>query len=259
MPTSRISNINNWIKNGTFATFNNVYSNGVNQLTYVGTDFFERIYFPLKVKANEECYLTVKFCSPSGFQCDYGDTKEYICFTSNEPSNQNALSAQTILTSAALDSSASNTPVEYTIRYTSAVDTAIYAVIDFGYMVDGVTTSLEYSDIETNGKETGWWRVDNGRLTHDDLPELLPLLSPPYPPGVWEVESGRLAHDGLPEASKMGAFADCKKLRNVTIPSTVTYIGPYAFYGTSLTEVTIPRGCVYFDTSFPSGCTVNFQ
>ena len=53
------------------------------------------------------------------------------------------------------------------------------------------------------------------------------------------------------------AFMDCYNLSSATIPSTVTSIGEGAFAGTKLTNVTLPNGCTWYETSFPAGCTVN--
>ena len=102
----------------------------------------------------------------------------------------------------------------------------------------------------------GVWYIENRRLTHADLPELLPRLLPPYPPGIWYVQNGKLIHSALPEVLLKGAFCNCSELRTVIIPSTVTYIGPYAFYGTVLRKVVLPDECRYFDTSFPPHCIV---
>ena len=76
------------------------------------------------------------------------------------------------------------------------------------------------------------------------------------------------------------AFANCSKLKSVSIPESVKSIGKGAFYGTSLTEITLPEGITsigenaFYDTqisevfvpssvtslgknAFPSGCTVH--
>ena len=56
----------------------------------------------------------------------------------------------------------------------------------------------------------------------------------------------------------VGAFINCTDLTSVTIPASVKYIDYYTFWNTGLTQVTIASDCVYYPTSFPSGCTVNF-
>jgi hypothetical protein len=52
--------------------------------------------------------------------------------------------------------------------------------------------------------------------------------------------------NGLPVASiGDGAFMNNAALTGITIPDSVTYIGGYAFSGTSLTSVTIPKGVTF--------------
>lgn len=66
---------------------------------------------------------------------------------------------------------------------------------------------------------------------------------------------------GLPYMTYMenvGAFVNCTLLTSVVIPPSVKYIDYYSFWNTGLTEVTIASDCVYYPTSFPSGCTINF-
>lgn len=44
------------------------------------------------------------------------------------------------------------------------------------------------------------WYVENGRLTHENLPASVdPMFIEPYPPGLWYVESGALTHSRLPK------------------------------------------------------------
>lgn len=103
------------------------------------------------------------------------------------------------------------------------------------------------------------WNVDAGKLTHEGLPvPVTSIMCEPYPPFWWYVSGGRLTHTGLPSPLGAGAFYGCTALENVYIPESVKRIGSMAFAGTALTSVTIASDCVYSETSFPSGCTVDF-
>ena len=42
------------------------------------------------------------------------------------------------------------------------------------------------------------WRIENSIFTHEDLPDMIPRLVPPYPSGAWYVENGHLIHSYLP-------------------------------------------------------------
>ena len=102
------------------------------------------------------------------------------------------------------------------------------------------------------------WYKNNGRLTHNGLPELLPCLSPPYPPGIWYTEDSRLSHTRLPLMPHAGAFCGCTGLKKVMIPESVRYIGKYAFADTALVSVRISSECEYSPTSFPEDCEITF-
>jgi hypothetical protein len=52
-----------------------------------------------------------------------------------------------------------------------------------------------------------------------------------------------------------GAFSGCGKLAQVTLPSTLEYIGDRAFTGTALKAVVIPRGVKTIGRSAFNGCT----
>lgn len=55
-----------------------------------------------------------------------------------------------------------------------------------------------------------------------------------------------------------GAFKNATNLVKVRIPQSCSTIGRYAFEDTKLTKVTVASDCTYYNTSFPSGCVVNF-
>lgn len=264
-PTILINDIDNWTKNGVFPTFSNTYDdvNDINTLIYQGGNLYERIYLPIKCTANQQVVFSAKFCSPSGYNCSYGDSKEYFAITSNQPSNINELWSQTVVASTPLDGSASNTPVLYTVTYTPVSDTTLYLVIDFGYMVDGVQTTLVYQEITLEGAvpdTTGIWYDEDGKLINDDLPMSMggTYMQDPYPPFWWYTEDDKLHNRFLPEPIYQGAFSDCTQLTKIEIPASVKYIGEYAFANTALTTVTIARDCTFFPTSFPPRCVIQY-
>lgn len=75
---------------------------------------------------------------------------------------------------------------------------------------------------------------------------------------VWKVNGNTLRTGILPDDMQAGAFANANHLKKVTIPESVEYIGEFAFRNTLLSDVKISMDCVYFPTSFPDGCDVNF-
>ena len=94
------------------------------------------------------------------------------------------------------------------------------------------------------------------KFTFLDSP--IKVLLEPYPVGVYIQEKGKYpSRNGL-ELVRMGAFTYASNLEEVIIPKSVKYIGEWAFRFTKLKEVTIAPNCVYYPTSFPDGCRVNF-
>ena len=86
-------------------------------------------------------------------------------------------------------------------------------------------------------------------------------LEPPYPSYFWYIESVpklSIKSEAYKEATNLGAFMNAQHLTSVLIPRSVKYIGEFAFTNTQLTSVTIANDCVYFATSFPDGCVVNY-
>ena len=76
---------------------------------------------------------------------------------------------------------------------------------------------------------------------------------------VWKMDSPTLSYYPYTHMPIMlGAFNYCKNLTEVIIPESVKYIGPYAFWETGLTEVTIAADCEYFEHSFPFSCKINY-
>lgn len=195
------TNISEWTKNITPPTFSNTYDEQTktNSLSYKGGSGYERLYYPIQTTAGRTITFSIKFCSPSGYSCSYGDTQVYFAITTDEPTGDKSIKEHNIVASVPMDGTASNTPILYTVSYTPSSSSTIYLVIDMGYIVDGVETSLIYQNINV---ESGMWKVNGNKLTHDNLPEPLTgnYIQPPYPPLWWYVENGRLTHAGLPES-----------------------------------------------------------
>lgn len=79
-----------------------------------------------------------------------------------------------------------------------------------------------------------------------------------YEHSSWKIENDKLVNTDLPEVTPIGAFCNCTSLTNVSIPESVNYIGPYAFYNTKLKKIKIASNCKYYDTSFPKDCEIEF-
>ena len=108
-----------------------------------------------------------------------------------------------------------------------------------------------------------WHIGSDGYPTNDQfipLPEK--AMQRPYPDALWRIDSD--ANDGypynkiMPNHVSLGAFANATNLKKVIIPKSCKKIGREAFRNTQLTSVTIASDCVYYPTSFPDGCVVNF-
>lgn len=193
---SNYSNISDWTKNmASFPQFENTYSDGTNNtLIYKGGAGYERIYYSIPAASGVPIVFKVKFYSPTGYNCMYGDSQEYIAITKNQPDNTNPLSQQTILGRTALSSTAGET--EYTVTVTPNYDGVAYAVIDLGYMEDGVTIELVYKDIQINTEYT-WYLSENGNLLNEKFIENSPsAMVEPYPPSAWRIKAG--IEDGYP-------------------------------------------------------------
>lgn len=108
-----------------------------------------------------------------------------------------------------------------------------------------------------------WIMGEDGFPTNTDfiaVPEK--AMCRPFPDALWRIDSGvneETPYNKLmPERVALGAFANAIQLKNVVIPKSCKRIGHEAFRNTQLTSVTIARDCVYYDTSFPDGCVINF-
>lgn len=135
---------------------------------------------------------------------------------------------------------------------------------------------------------SSWYLNNNNEIVQDDFPEPIAYLTPPYPASMWRLDSdndlvtllfpealdsftppypasmwfldenNKLMNSLLPDELKTGAFINCTALKDVSIPESVKSIGEYAFYNTALKSVRISKDCIYYPTSFPAECEINF-
>lgn len=103
------------------------------------------------------------------------------------------------------------------------------------------------------------WHFTDG--VNNDYPYIEEVIKFDYDGiySIWKTDSPTLSYYPYTHMPIMlGAFNYCKDLVEVVIPESVKYIGPYAFWETGLTEVTIAADCEYFEHSFPFGCKINY-
>lgn len=193
------SNISNWTKNIEPTKFENTYSDGTNVLDYIGGDGHERLYYPISVNAGAKVRFSLKFCSPTGFECDYGDTREYIAIHTSYVTG--GLTPDVVKTP--LDNSPSDILKEYTVEYTAPESMTLYCIIDFGFIVDGVQTQLIYSDISIK-IEYAWEMVD-GEIYNSNFISLPPdPMTTSKPDSVWRINPNE--NDGFPFNDLMISF-----------------------------------------------------
>lgn len=107
------------------------------------------------------------------------------------------------------------------------------------------------------------WHIVDGKITNEyfiGMPDY--AMTEPYPYALWRVDDeynqGFPFTEIAPNSIDLGAFANAIKLRRISIPKSCKKIGRYSFRNTQLSSVTIARDCVYYPTSFPDGCIINF-
>ena len=183
-----IRNISDWTKNmASFPRFDNTYTDGTtNTLIYKGGGGFERIYYPVQVIKDVPFEFKLKFCSPSGFYCSYGSDKEYIAILANHPTNTDPLNSNSVIAKTELFSGASGMLEEYVVRYTPTADATVYLVIDFGYMLDDITTDLIYADISAESAYD--WQIIDGQITNENFIPM-PELYDTQPDALWRIDS----------------------------------------------------------------------
>lgn len=80
----------------------------------------------------------------------------------------------------------------------------------------------------------------------------------PYPCSFYTQEQNSYPSRRSLNFVNMGVCFGCKSLREVTIPVSVNRIRDYSFWGTALTSVVIPKGCVFYEHSFPALCEIGY-
>ena len=188
-----IANINDWIKNINPPLFQNTYSDGRNTLRYRGGGGYERIYYAVTVPKSHSITFSLKFCSPTGYSCSYGDSQEYIVIFGNQPSSTDSMTSFNILARTPVSGIASTIPVKYSTSYTNDTgsDRTVYLGIDWGYIVDGIEVELVYDDIQIETTFNGWILIDgqltltNGKLA---VPVSGDIMEPPYPSTFWKLQ-----------------------------------------------------------------------
>lgn len=189
-----IANINDWTKNVNPPLFQNTYSDGRNTLRYRGGGGHERIYYAVTVPKSHAITFSLKFCSPTGYSCSYGDSQEYIVIFGTQPSSTEAMTSFNILARTPVSGIASTIPVEYSVSYTNDTGVArtVYLGIDWGYIVDGIEIELEYDDIQVETIFNGWILIDDQlTLTNGKLAVPVPggIIESPYPSTFWELQN----------------------------------------------------------------------
>lgn len=111
-----------------------------------------------------------------------------------------------------------------------------------------------------------WHIGSDGYPTNDQfipLPEK--AMQRPYPDALWRIDPD--VNDGYPYNKLIpgmvpeppsGAFMDATNLEAVYIPRTCRKIGGFAFTNTALKKVRIPADCIYYPTSFPPDCEIEY-
>lgn len=110
--------------------------------------------------------------------------------------------------------------------------------------------------------EGGLERFAEDAFESADIMNLL-LLGPARDiPDSLFYDASRIGKVTFPEGlERIGenAFADCMTLTDASFPSTIRYIGPYAFCNTALKKATLPAGCEVGEEAFEQYTRVRFQ
>lgn len=129
--------------------------------------------------------------------------------------------------------------------------------LEYETAIGGLYDNITNSFIGNAGITYNSWSVSETEIQNILVPTL-PDLFDSLPDALWRTEDNNLFNKLMPQNTYLGAFANATQLRRISIPKSCKKIGRYSFRNTKLTSVTIASDCVYYDTSFPAGCVVNF-
>ena len=229
-----IANLNDWTKNINPPLFQNTYADGRNTLRYRGGSGYERIYYAVEVPKSNSITFSLKFCTPTGYSCSYGDSQEYIVIFGSPPTSDGPMTNFTMLGRTPVSGTASEVPVEYSVSYINdtGANRTVYLGLDWGYLVDGVEVQLIYEDLQIRTTFNGWMMVDD-RLTlaNGNLAEEIPgdNIEPPYPSTFWELQDNEvLTLNDVYYTYIISPIVDAETGRNDNIMLTTPY--PASFW-----------------------------
>lgn len=133
----------------------------------------------------------------------------------------------------------------------------------FVFHVDGITNlKTDYICKHSFTFVGNSWELNSDDiLVNVDIPDSIDgnIFVEPYPASFWNLDETdeKLKMGLIPDILPMGAFSLTTELEMIRLPESLKEIGPEAFYGSGIRNVTIPNSqCTYYATSFPPGCVV---
>lgn len=170
---------------------------------------------------------TYTFCyCPNLTKLELPDSISYIGSSALSCTPLVTLSSQTLSTLASLGSSFyPYSYPDFSMRVFASEDgTRQYMLVSYIGDASDVTVPSIISSIGNSAFQ------DNTRITRISLPE-----------GVSSIASGSASYNSSISAMEYtGAFAGCTSLKEISLPSTLTSVGSYAFYGCSFEELSLP-------------------
>lgn len=56
----------------------------------------------------------------------------------------------------------------------------------------------------------------------------------------------------------LGSFMKCTNLQSIQLPESVYELGTHSFFESGLQDVLLAPDCMYYNTTFPAGCTISY-